>query len=225
MWEASSYRSCSSTVDWQKWPDVEYPDVYNYLIETPSLYTKDNLKAYKSLDRYKFYTDGWISHVSVRGIDDTSNLSIFLATCLVHHSQSISATPLKPWVAMKKGGCILVAHCTCMVGLGEACSHIAGLLFTLEGNTRIKHQTSCTSLPCTWLLPSFQNISYEPIANISFSVSKISDIESNSSTSTNVNVKHSKVKEPSEIEKKRLLRSTFKTKRKTCYSVNCCRLL
>ena len=26
-------------VDWQNWPRVEYPDVFNFLIETPSLYT------------------------------------------------------------------------------------------------------------------------------------------------------------------------------------------
>ena len=59
----------------------------------------------------------------------------YLATGCVKHSQSLSATPAKPWVAVKTEGTVVVAHCTCMAGLGEACLHIAALLFLLEGNT------------------------------------------------------------------------------------------
>ena len=41
-------------IDWQDWPNVLYPDIYNYFIETPSQYTKQDLKAYKGLDGYKY---------------------------------------------------------------------------------------------------------------------------------------------------------------------------
>ena len=34
-----------SIVDWQLWPEVEYPDIYNSLITTPSLYTGDSLRC------------------------------------------------------------------------------------------------------------------------------------------------------------------------------------
>ena len=33
-----------------------------------------------------------------------------------------------------------------MAGIGEACSHIAGVLFAAEANTQVKQQQSCTSL-------------------------------------------------------------------------------
>ena len=29
-----------------------------------------------------------------------------------------------------------MAHCACMAGLGKACSHVVGLLFTLEADAR-----------------------------------------------------------------------------------------
>ena len=88
------------------------------------------------------------------------------------HSQRVSATPLKPWIAVEKVGTVLCAHCTCMAGLGEACSHIAALLFTLEANTQMKKRFSCTSLPCSWLPPSFRSVPYAPISEIDFSTSR-----------------------------------------------------
>ena len=64
------------------------------------------------------------------------------------HSQRLSATPLRPWVAVEKIGSVLCAHCNCMAGLGEACSHIAAALFVLEANVQARKSMSCMSLPC-----------------------------------------------------------------------------
>lgn len=40
--------------DMSKWPAIIWPDIYIYLIEKPNVYTKDNLRAYKSLDAYNY---------------------------------------------------------------------------------------------------------------------------------------------------------------------------
>ncbi len=54
-----------------------------------------------------------------------------------------------------------------MAGLGEACSHIAALLFTVEVHNHLK-DTSCNSQPCQWLSPSMKNVQYVPISDICF---------------------------------------------------------
>jgi len=42
-------------------------------------------------------------------------------------------------------------HCNCMAGAGEACSHIAALLYTVMTGVRIKQETAVTSQRCQWL--------------------------------------------------------------------------
>ena len=41
--------------DVSKWPPVDYPSIYTYLIETPGGYTRERLKAFKSLEAYNYY--------------------------------------------------------------------------------------------------------------------------------------------------------------------------
>ena len=38
-----------------KLPDITWPDIYNYLIDNPSDFIRDKLRAYKSLDAYIFF--------------------------------------------------------------------------------------------------------------------------------------------------------------------------
>ncbi|EFX70765.1 hypothetical protein DAPPUDRAFT_327780 [Daphnia pulex] len=46
----------------------------------------------------------------------------------VFPSQAISDTPHSPWAAIGVDDCVIYAHCTCAVGLGEVCNHIGCLL-------------------------------------------------------------------------------------------------
>jgi len=55
-----------------------------------------------------------------------------------------------------------------MAGLGEACSHVAAVLFAAHTNTLTKCQFSSTSLPCSWLPPTFRSVKFDEICNIDF---------------------------------------------------------
>ena len=162
---ASDSRQC---VEWFEWPDVTYGDIYNYLILTPSYCTHEQLKAYKSLDGYNSFANRWVSDVQVTNATGATIPSIFMFTDLVRHLQSLSLPPLKVWIASYSSGEVVCAHCTCMAGIGEACTHIAAIPFTADGNTQIKSQFSCTSLPCSWLPSSFQKVLYAEISQIDF---------------------------------------------------------
>jgi len=59
-----------------------------------------------------------------------------------------------------------------MAGAGEACSHIASVLFTLDLNTQMKQQFSCTSLPCSWLPSTFKSVPFAEISKIDFTTPK-----------------------------------------------------
>ena len=38
-----------------QWPPVEFGDIYLYLINSPGQFTREKIKAYKSLDAYNYY--------------------------------------------------------------------------------------------------------------------------------------------------------------------------
>ena len=69
-------------------------------------------------------------------LSENSQVSVLIAS--VKHSQRLTTTPIRPWIAAEKNGKILCANCTCMAGLGEACSHISALLFAAEANTQLE---------------------------------------------------------------------------------------
>lgn len=60
------------TEDLSQWPELEYGDIYGYLIDTKGIYTKETLRAYKSLDAYNYFFNGYVRtvyHLSRAGHD------------------------------------------------------------------------------------------------------------------------------------------------------------
>ncbi len=123
-------------------PDVQYPDIYNYFIDTPSIYTKEDLK---SLDAYKYLLAGWFGNLSLHCVEDSEETKKVILYGKVRHSQAVNASPLLPWVVTTNDGTIMCSHCTCMAGLGEACSHIAAILFAVESYNKLNQDKACTS--------------------------------------------------------------------------------
>ena len=81
--------------------------------------------------------------------------------------------PLRPWVIAGKDSVVKAAHCTCMVGLGEACSHVAALLFCIDATVRIRDSKTVTENPAYWMLPAaFKAVSYKQLRDVDFTSAK-----------------------------------------------------
>ena len=66
----------------------------------------------------------------------------------------IREKPLETWIIMRPDGSVDSAHCKCMAGLDECCSHVAAVLFTLESATKARSQASVTDAPAYWMFPT-----------------------------------------------------------------------
>ncbi|CAM4523472.1 unnamed protein product [Leuciscus chuanchicus] len=150
--------------------------------------TVSNCNVY--LDDVVVYTNDWTSFMSI--LTEVfqrlaaASLTLNLAKCefgkaivtylgkqvghgQVNHSQAVNMTPTQPWIVVHDDGTILVAHCTCKAGLGEACSHAAALMYAVLAAVNLKDGLSSTEMPCAWVLPSKTGkVQYEEISNISF---------------------------------------------------------
>ena len=133
--------------DPSSWPDVTHGDIWEYLVNTPGVYTREAMRNFKSLQGHQFFTAGWVRTVLHLL---TPNATLVLKAD-VTPSYRVNEEPHHPWLCLKPDGTVLTAHCTRAAGLGESCSHVAALLFKIEAACRAGvNKVACTSAPCTW---------------------------------------------------------------------------
>ena len=139
-------------------------DITVYLLYTTSFVTLDEVKNYKSLQSYKYFTAGWVVQIGWKMYSDNC-----LVMGKVNHSYAVSSTPLRPWLILSSFGAVVCGHCVCMAGLGETCSHVGALLYWLEYTVRKREEISCTSSVNQWIEQRCtKKILYLELVNIDF---------------------------------------------------------
>lgn len=98
-----------------KWPDIEFGDVYTYLIDREGMFTKESLNAYRSLDAYNYFYNGYVQTVYYYSVEQ----SMCVLKAKVNPSQKAPDSCHSPWIVIKANDLdcrVKVAHCTCMAG-------------------------------------------------------------------------------------------------------------
>ncbi|KAH7958970.1 hypothetical protein HPB49_007045 [Dermacentor silvarum] len=137
-------------------------DIHDFLVLSSSFLTGKQLKSYKSLEGHNYVTSGWMREPWVK---QTGPEAIGILT-QVNHSQSLPIPPVKAWICAESDAEVLAAHCLCMAGNREACSHVAALLFYIEYGMRAREERSCTDSSNAWLPAHVRKIEAQPVAKI-----------------------------------------------------------
>ena len=93
------------------WPAVEYGHIFGYFMMRSGLYTQEQVLAWKQLDSYNCFQNGYVRMIVVCAVDN-----IQLLEALVNPSQRSPDNAHHCWLAVKKDGTVISAHCTCMAG-------------------------------------------------------------------------------------------------------------
>ena len=157
-------------------PSVTYIDMVNYFVLGQSpFYTMKDFKNYRSLESYDRFVSGWVRKVETYKYIycDTKPMAYYVVRGKVNHIQRLSETPLQAWFICGEEGTIITAHCNCMAGLGETCSHLASIMFFVEAAVRLRDKQTVTQEAAYWKLPSVKKqVEYAPIKLIKFTSSR-----------------------------------------------------
>ncbi|XP_065092161.1 uncharacterized protein LOC135713003 [Ochlerotatus camptorhynchus] len=130
--------------------NVTFAKIYQFLVLDPCPFSGNPKDCSKAMDTILYFKNGWVKNVAGAKVQNVQVVHGF-----VHHSFALEEKPLQPWIIINEEGTILAAHCTCAIGIMEACSHIGATLVALDG-IRVavfEKKLSVTDLPAYWKKP------------------------------------------------------------------------
>ena len=151
-----------SVEDMCKLPHVQIDAVKQYLIDSPDkAYDSGSLRCYKQLRAYQLFDERHLHHLEANLWENGSRFCFVRAKCFT--SQDTTRSPYKCVVCVdREEGRFYGARCRCVSGLGEACSHVAALLFALEDfcarGMRTLTGPAVTDIICQWSKPCAQKV-------------------------------------------------------------------
>ncbi|GFN76538.1 hypothetical protein PoB_000304400 [Plakobranchus ocellatus] len=138
----------------------EYPlmadgDIFNYLVLETSAHTQKSFKGLQESWGVQLSLQ-WLGVECWRLQTQATNAVVVVAG-KVNHSQQLSNKALSPYIHVEMDGRVKSAHCDCMAGLDESCTHVASLLFYIEACHRLAERVTITGKPTDWAAqPSLQ---------------------------------------------------------------------
>ena len=97
------------------------------------VYTPGQMQAFKICKVCNYYQSGFLHTIFYHPVSNFSKCCILKDK--LAYAQMHSDTPVNASISGNKDDCqIKAAHCTYMAGIGEACSHIAAMLFKMEAS-------------------------------------------------------------------------------------------
>ena len=155
-----------------KIPFFDISSVKEYLLDSPDkAYDGGSLRCYKQLRAYQLFDERHIHDLEANLWNKGEHFFFVRAKCWPSQDTSRAAYKCVVCIDREEGRCF-GAHCRCVSGLGEACSHVAGLLFALEDFSSRGMQMltgpapAVTETICKWCKPCTQKINAVPLESL-----------------------------------------------------------
>ncbi|KAJ8306622.1 hypothetical protein KUTeg_017167 [Tegillarca granosa] len=151
----------------------DYMKLRGYLIDSRNkTFDKESMRAFKSLKGFKYFDSGYVQRMKTTNVKDIDLSPNPLFVCKAQVMASMARHINNVYVCLHKEGDVLGGSCECVAGYytciviyrkGEACNHVASVLFALEdyiakGLNEIPDDQSSTERLKQWNKPAKRQV-------------------------------------------------------------------